>query len=90
VDEFVELMGSTGINDINIKDYMNVFEIMIDDLVAENGGLDCSLALEHDKRNQEESDVVIAVDSPTEISNLKRSPSHSSESSASNHSNHSL
>jgi hypothetical protein len=78
-------MGSTGLNNINIEGYMNVFEIMVDDLVAENGGLDCSLAIEHNKRNQEELSEVVEIDSPTDLPNLKKSNSISSISSGSLH-----
>ena len=62
---------------------MNVFEIMVDDLVKENGGLDCSLAIENSKENNEEADLVLTTEtSPTEICNLKRSASVSSENSS--------
>jgi hypothetical protein len=82
VDEFVELMGSAGINEINIEAYMNVFEIMVDDLVAENEGLDCSLAIEHDKMIIEENDVEIGVNklSPNMLGSLERAKENSDSS----------
>jgi hypothetical protein len=79
-------MGSTGLNDINIEGYMNVFEIMVDDLVAENGGLDCSLAIEHDKRNQEEEKGLFTMPvSRDDRSILIKSSSNSSFSGSSLH-----
>ena len=67
---------------------MNVFEMMIDDLVKENGGLDCSLAIKHSKENNEEDNFVTATEfSAVEISKLKR-PISASQKSSSAHHNH--
>ena len=65
---------------------MNVFEMMIDDLVKENGGLDCSLAIKHSKENNEEDNFVTATEfSAVEISKLKRPISASQKSSSAQH-----
>ena len=78
-------MGSTNINDFNIEGYMNVFEMMVDDLVKENGGTDCSLAIENSKENNEEADLVVPTEiSPVEISK-RQSSNISSRSSSSLH-----
>ena len=55
-DEFVDLQGQDMVNIQNMESYLNVFEMELDDLINENGGLDCSLAIAEEKRMKEEQE----------------------------------
>ena len=49
-DDFIDLQGQDMINSQNMESYLNVFEMELDDLINENGGVDCSLAIAEEKR----------------------------------------